>query len=186
MNKMEIKIRKRLTFHCIYHLHFQVQLELEQSVTTSGGASDQQMFTFYYQPSRSRRKQTGKMESLLQTISVSGAARCEGFSRLIPNLSFCRYDPFQTCWFNSDIIKISQRRLCIQQPASELTYNWDGGWLQDCNMIIFQTQEASSPLIGFIYASRFHLPIASPLASNNFLRSHFSNCQFWHLNLDRI
>ena len=52
MNKMEIKIRKRLTFHCIYHLHFQVQLELEQSVTTSGGASDQQMFTFYYQPSR--------------------------------------------------------------------------------------------------------------------------------------
>ena len=86
----------------------------------------------------------------------------------------------------SDIIKISQRRLCIQQPASELTYNWDGGWLQDCNMIIFQTQEASSPLIGFIYASRFHLPIALPLASNNFLRSQFSNCQFWHLNLDRI
>ena len=75
MNKMEIKIRKRLTFHCIYHLHFQVQLELEQSVTTSGGALDQQMFTFYYQPSRSRRKQTGKMESLLQTISMSGTAR---------------------------------------------------------------------------------------------------------------
>ena len=184
MNKMEIKIRKRLTFHCIYHLHFQVQLELEQSVTTSGGASDQQMFTFYYQPSRSRRKQTGKMESLLQTISMSGTARAS--QDWFPIYRFVVMILFKLADSISDIIKISQRRLCIQQPASELTYNWDGGWLQDCNMIIFQTQEASSPLIGFIYASRFHLPIALPLASNNFLRSQFSNCQFWHLNLDRI